>query len=94
MTHDPRPTVSYALSAIEKTTGTTYTLLDDRPDEVDRQSKAIDFLARDDRGQLLGIEHTRLQAYEDQIRDSQVMHQRLGGMRELAAGRLPANFVG
>src|SRR5262245_21338651 len=45
------------------------------PDTEERQSEAVDLIARDSHGQVLAIEHTIIESYKDQIAEHKSLYQ-------------------
>lgn len=83
----------FALAALHAQLSAAFKRLRDRPDETVRDEKAIDFLASGDAGQVMGIEHTRIEPYEGFIADWKLAHARLGPVRELLEAKLPIDSV-
>jgi hypothetical protein len=85
---DARRLVEFACEVLGDRLGTAFVLDPDRPDDCERERKAIDFTAKDPAGHVLGIEHTRIEPHAGYIRDMNVAEQRLGDLPGLLEGRL------
>lgn len=85
--------VRFALSIIERRTGTRFSVAESRPDEDERQRPAVDYLASDASGGVIAIEHTRTEAYVGQIADYKLMGERFDPVCELANYQLPMDSV-
>jgi len=83
----------FALAALRAQGSPVFAREGDRPDEAVRDAKAIDFLASSGAGQVMGIEHTRIEPYEGFIADWNLAHGRLGPVRELLEAKLPIDSV-
>jgi hypothetical protein len=83
----------FALAALRAQGSPVFVREPVRPDVTVRDAKAIDFLASSADGEVMGVEHTRIEPYEGFIADWNLAHERLGSVRDLLEGKLPAGSV-
>jgi hypothetical protein len=81
--------VQAVVKRLERDLGRSITLRDQRPDEAVRNTQAIDFLAAWGGG-LIGVEHTRIEPFEDHLRLQAQMTAILGPLCDELDGVLPA----
>lgn len=85
-----RVAVEAALRRLGRDLGRVFTLDDVRPDEVNRLTKDVDFIARTDQNRTLAIEHTQIGPFNDHERLHNEMPKILGPMCDELEGLLPA----
>jgi hypothetical protein len=88
LAHDKRVCLYAAETLAERRNGGPV-YADRFPDEEERRRPAIDLIAHDTMGSI-GVEHTLIEAYEQQVRDNQRVNEVFNGFAERFGHSLPS----